>query len=139
MSCAISPRFALICCLTLLGLAGCAHQKPVLYSANGQHTAGDQAVDACIARARSAGLSYKRGSNVGRNAVENGAVGGAGGAVAGAIYGNAARGAAAGAAGGVAAGLVRGLFHHDGKPSPAYRNYVNRCLRDQGYDPVGWN
>lgn len=139
MSCAMSPRWALICCLLLLGLAGCAHQKPVLYSDGDPNTASDQAVDACIARAKSAGLSYKRGSNVGRNAVENGAVGGAGGAVAGAIYGSAARGAAAGAAGGVVTGLVRSLFHHDGNPSPVYRNYVNRCLRNQGYKPVGWN
>lgn len=139
MSFAFSSRWLLVCGLAVFGLMGCANQKPVLYSGNGQNPAGDQAVDACIAQAKSAGLSYKRGSNVGRNAVENGAVGGAGGAVAGAIYGNAARGAAAGAAGGVAAGLVRGLFNHDSNPSPVYRNYVNRCLRDRGYDPIGWN
>jgi hypothetical protein len=33
------------------------------------------------------------------------------------------------------------LFHafsskHD--PSPVYRNFVNRCMRDRGYDPIGW-
>lgn len=138
MSGAMSARCLLAGGLMLVGLVGCAHQKPVLYSDSGQEVAGDQAVDACIARAESAGLSYKRGSNVGRNAVENGAVGGAGGAVAGAIYGNAARGAAAGAAGGVVTGLVRALFDYDGRPSPVYRNYVNRCLRRQGYRPVGW-
>lgn len=123
----------------VLMIAGCAHQKPVLYSSSDQNTAGNQAIDACTARARSAGVGYARGSNVGRNAVENGAVGGAGGAVAGAIYGSAARGAAAGAAGGVAAGLVRSLFHHDSGPSPAYKAYVNRCLRDRGFDPIAWN
>lgn len=122
-----------------LVLAGCAHQKPVLYSANDQSPAGQQAIDTCSARAKAARVGYARGSNTGRNAVENGAVGGAGGAAAGAIYGNAARGAAAGAAGGVAAGLVRGLFHRDSRPSPVYKNYVNRCLREQGFKPVGWN
>ena len=47
---------------------------------------------------------------------------------------------AAGAAGGVAAGIVRSLFAgRDNSPTPVYRNYVNRCLADQGYQPVGWN
>ncbi|HET7313489.1 hypothetical protein [Salinisphaera sp.] len=122
-----------------LGLAGCASQKPVLYArGGGTPPGGEQAIATCTNLAQAAGLDYSKG-RIGRRAVENGAVGGAGGAVAGAIYGNAARGAAAGAAGGIAAGLVRGLFHHDSGPAPAYRAYVNRCLRDRGYSPVGWN
>lgn len=123
----------------VFGLVGCANQKPVLYArGGGMPSGGNQAVAACTDQARAAGLDYAKG-RIGRNAVENGAVGGAGGAVAGAIYGNAARGAAAGAAGGVAAGLVRDMFHHDSGPAPAYRAYVNRCLRDRGYQPIGWN
>ncbi|KEZ77794.1 membrane protein [Salinisphaera hydrothermalis] len=123
----------------VLGLAGCASQKPVLYSrGGGMPPGGHQAVSDCTQQAKAAGLDYSKG-RIGRNAVENGAVGGAGGAVAGAIYGNAATGAAAGAAGGVAAGLVRDMFHHDNGPAPAYRAYVNRCLRDRGYQPIGWN
>lgn len=125
--------------LAVLMLAGCASQKPVLYArGGGQPAGGAQAVSACTAQAKAAGVDYSKG-RIGRGAVENGAVGGAGGAVAGAIYGSAARGAAAGAAGGVAAGLVRDMFHHDSGPAPAYRAYVNRCLRDRGYQPVGWN
>lgn len=123
----------------VLGLAGCAHQKPVVYARGGGTPPGaDQAVSACTQQAKAVGLSYSKG-RIGRGAVEHGAVGGAGGAVAGAIYGNAARGAAAGAAGGVAAGLARDLFHQDRGPAPAYRAYVNRCLRDHGYSPIGWN
>ncbi|RJS93309.1 hypothetical protein D3260_08495 [Salinisphaera sp. Q1T1-3] len=128
---------------TLALLGGCAAQKPVLYAPNDAHPpGGEAAVEACQNQARAAGLDYSKGrvGATARGAVKDGAVGGAGGAVAGAIYGNAARGAAAGAAGGVAAGLVRGLFAgHDSGPAPAYKAYVNRCLRSRGYDPVGWN
>lgn len=124
----------------LLVLAGCANQRPVLYpnSTLQQHgeAAGDQAVEACMQRARASGLDYSDGRVVRRTA-ESGAVGGAGGAVGGAIYGNAGRGAVAGAAGGATAGLIRGLFDR-GDPAPVYRAFVNRCLAEQGYSPVGW-
>ncbi len=127
----------------LMLLAGCASQKPVLYSANDSGPAGGpQAIERCEQRAQAAGLDYDKGRVGGyaKGAVENGAVGGAAGAVGGAIYGSAARGAAAGAAGGVAAGIVRSLFSgRDNSPAPVYKNYVNRCLADQGYQPVGWN
>lgn len=134
---AYGPRLAAVL-IALVALAGCANQKPMLYSRSGDTPpGGDKAVSACMAQANSAGLDYSKG-RIGRRTVENGAVGAAGGAVAGAIYGNAGRGAAAGAAGGAAAGLVRDMFHHSSGPAPAYRAYVNRCLRDRGYDPVGW-
>jgi hypothetical protein len=32
---------------------------------------------------------------------------------------------------------MRGLFRSR-EPDATYRSYVNRCLRDLGYDPVGW-
>lgn len=123
----------------VLLLAGCANQKPVLYAQGGSPAGGDQAISACMDQARAAGLDYSKGhGQTARKTVERGAVGGAGGAVGGAIYGDAARGAAAGAAGSVAAGLVSDMFHRDSSPAPAYRSYVDRCLRDRGYRPVGW-
>lgn len=133
-------RVLIVVAAGVFGLTSCATEKPVLYAhGGGMPPGGQQAVAACQDQARAAGLDYSNG-HVGRNAVENGAVGGAGGAAAGAVHGNAARGAAAGAAGGVAAGLVRAVFHHDSsRPAPAYRAYVNRCLRNRGYRTVGWN
>lgn len=127
--------------LALGVLAGCAHQRPVLYpnstlSQRGEE-AGDAAIEACMHRAEASGLDYAKGGVVRRTA-ESGAVGGAGGAVAGAIYGSIGRGAAAGAAGGATAGLIRGLFDRN-DPAPVYRNFVNRCLAEQGYEPVGWD
>lgn len=124
-----------------VALAGCASQKPVLYpnAALNQRgeAAGDQAIGACMQRAEAAGLDYSKGGTVRRTA-ESGAVGGAGGAVAGAIYGSVGRGAAAGAAGGAAAGLIRSMFDRN-DPAPVYQSYVNRCLAEQGYEPIGWD
>lgn len=140
MALPISPRVS-AAGLCLLLLAGCASQRPVLYPNStlqqGGQAAGDQAIEACMQQAKASGLDYSKGNTVRRTA-ESGAVGGAGGAVAGAIYGNAGRGAAAGAAGGATAGLIRSMFARN-DPAPVYRSYVNRCLADKGYSPIGWD
>ena len=39
------------------------------------------------------------------------------------------------------AGVTRGLIHgltRKQSPSPVYKNFVDRCLRENGYDPIGW-
>jgi hypothetical protein len=25
-----------------------------------------------------------------------------------------------------------------GDPDPVFKNFVNRCLKEKGYDPIGW-
>jgi len=62
---------------------------------------------------------------------------GAIGAAGGAVRGSPGTGAAVGAATGTTAGFLRGLFKA-GEPSPVYKNFVNHCLRERGYEPVGW-
>jgi hypothetical protein len=42
-----------------------------------------------------------------------------------------------GAAAGATGGLLRGLFRRS-PPSNAYKQFVQRCLKERGYDPVGW-
>ncbi len=44
---------------------------------------------------------------------------------------------AAGAVVGGSVGAVTGAFHE--KPSSTFRHYVQRCLKDKGYDVIGWN
>ena len=34
--------------------------------------------------------------------------------------------------------MIRGLFDRN-DPAPVYRAYVNRCLGERGYEPVGWD
>lgn len=131
--------FAVGICLLLL--SGCAHERPRLYPDPVVQRRGpaqvDRDIQACEDFAKANGIGYSRGG-VGRRTVEGGVVGGAGGAAVGAIYGNAGRGAATGAAYGATTGFIRSLFTRD-RPHPTYVRFVNRCLRDKGYDPIGWN
>jgi len=125
----------------LLGLAGCAHQKPHFYpnATTSTRTPAQQQRDLqqCEALAESQGLDYDDGGDLAGRTVRGGVVGGASGAAVGAVLGNTGRGAAVGAAQGATYGFFSGLFQPD-RPHPVYRNFVDRCLRDKGYDTIGW-
>ena len=125
-----------------MALSGCTAQRPVVADDARVRHAGQETVqqdiDECIALAKR-GAPASGGAVAGETAtgVAVGAgTGGAGGAAAGAVYGNAGRGAATGAT----AGLIRGLFawSRTRDPQPAHANAVERCLRNRGYEPVGW-
>jgi hypothetical protein len=128
----------------VVGLGACAGPKPVLYPNSHYQAVGQAAAERDIADCRRVAdqAGARRGSGQGEaaagGAVAGGAIGGAAGAAGGAIAGAPGTGAAIGAASGAAAGLVRSLFRSDG-PSQAYRNVVDRCLRERGYEPVGWD
>jgi hypothetical protein len=133
-----------------LFLSACAPQRPLLYPNRHLERAGsdtaERAIDECMRRADAYMASGDRAAEVAGQAVaaagSSAAVGAAAGAAGGAVVGHAARGAAVGAAGAGAAGMTRGLlqglFRKRG-PDPAYKNFVNRCLREKGYDPIGWS
>ena len=59
------------------------------------------------------------------------------GTAIGAVTGNVGRGAAIGAAGGGASGITQGALSAR-EPDAVYRRYVETCLRERGYDPIGW-
>ncbi len=73
------------------------------------------------------------GKNVAVSTAKGAAVGGA----AGAVTGRPGRGFAAGAAGGGAGGLVRGAMK-SGDPDQIERRFVEQCMRDMGYQVIGW-
>jgi hypothetical protein len=140
------PRSALAACagaaLLLTPLAtGCAGKRPVLYPNRALVSAGpelaDDDVDRCIQSAQDYGLDTRRGERVAEHTAARGAVGGAAGAAGGAVLGDAGTGAATGAAAGAAAGFVRGLLRAR-DPDPLHRRYVEICLRNQGYQIIGW-
>ena len=86
--------------------------------------------------AENSGVS-KTNNQVARRGAEGAAVGGAAAGVATVIHGGSVGGnAAAGAAVGGVAGAVHGAFQND--TNPTYRNFVQRCLRERGYDVIGW-
>ncbi|MDQ3059241.1 MAG: glycine zipper family protein [Pseudomonadota bacterium] len=126
--------------------AGGASARPVLYpnaTLSRIGTAQGQAqVNACMARAQASGLAPTLATNeVGRRAGEGAAVAGVASAIGALITGRGSdvlRAGATGAAVGGSAGAVSGAFHN-GKPNAVYRNFVQRCLGEQGFDVIGWN
>lgn len=128
---------AFVCVLA----AGCGLKRPVLYP-NGHlgrvgHEQSQSDIDGCCEQAE-AYVKNNPAGGVARDTAVGGTVGAVTGAAAGAVWGHAGRGAAAGAAGGATAGLLRGLFRAK-DPDPVYKKFVERCLREKGYDPIGWD
>jgi outer membrane lipoprotein SlyB len=127
-----------------LAMAGCAPTRPILYPNAHFNAVGSAAADrdiaSCMELAASAGADAA-GSGAGQAAgrtAGGAAVGAAAGAVGGAVVGSAGSGSAIGAANGATAGLLHWLFSKPHR-SPAFENFVNRCLQERGYEPVGWN
>ena len=124
-------------------IAGCMAPKPILYpnahlQQVGEETA-DHDIDECSDLAKDAGATPSQGKagQVAGNTAGGGALGSAGGAVGGAIRGHPGQGAMIGAASGATIGFLRGLFRKS-PPSAAYKQFVQRCLKERGYDPLGW-
>ncbi len=129
-----SLTFSFLCVL-LLG--GCSTKRPMLYPNNHLKEVGTVQADRDIEECYSLAKRYLKSQSekeVVENTVKSGAVGAAAG---GAVYGHAGKGAAAGAATGAAAGATRSLLRVR-DPSPVFMNYVNHCLMDKGYQPIGW-
>ena len=130
--------------LTFALIVGCAGPQPVLYPNAHLQEVGKDFADQDVAACEELAEDYVSKSNVGEKVagrtVVGGAIGAAGGAVGGAIAGNVGIGAAIGAAVGATQGFLQGLFGASrSEPSPAYRNFVNRCLKERGYEPMGWD
>jgi hypothetical protein len=129
--------------VTFAAAVGCAStQRPVLYPNAALQRAGqaqaERDIDDCMRRAESHGLAPAGNTRVVRRGAEGAAVGAAAGAAGAAVYGgDVGRAAGTGAAAGAAAGTVRGGFEA-ADPNPTYRNFVQRCLRERGYDVIGW-
>ncbi len=130
--------------LITLMFFGCGStKKPVLYPNAHLNYVGQYQADAdinyCMQAAEASGANRGQGGEVVTNTAKAGAVGGATGAVVGAISSSSdiGRGAAIGGAGAATAALVGGTFKAS-EPTSIYIQYVERCLRDKGYDPIGW-
>jgi outer membrane lipoprotein SlyB len=136
-------KAAVVLTVVMLG-AACAHsQSPVLYPNAKLKEAGKAQADAEISACRSLADDYvssggATAKEIGKDTAAGGVGGAAVGAVAGAVSGGGAgRGAAIGAATGATAGAVHGTFKSSG-PSPVYKRFVDHCLRERGYEVIGW-
>jgi uncharacterized protein YcfJ len=127
--------------IVFLALTGCAgRQSPVLYPNDYMKIVGEPQAQSDIEECSQLADSYAK-ANPGAKVVGGAIVGGAGGALVGgavgAVTGSIGRGALVGGVAGATSGLVRGIYKAS-QPSPVYKAFVNRCLKDKGYDPIGW-
>jgi hypothetical protein len=134
-------RSGLVAAVVVLLVTGCATQRPVLYP-NAQYkqagaAAAQREIDECIRFAEESGVSHSAGEKVARRSAAGAVVGGAVGAGVGAVRGNIGERAAAGAAGGAAGGAAHGAIQ-SGEPGSVYKGFVQRCLRERGYEVIGW-
>lgn len=127
-----------------IALAGCSGmtKRPVLYPNDHLKRVGEAQAQADIAACQEAARQYASsnvaGKELAKDAAKGGVIGAAGGAVGGAIAGNPGEGAAIGAAAGATTSLLGSLFRGSVEPSGAYMGWVDQCLRDKGYQTVGW-
>ncbi len=127
---------------SLLMLSACSAKRPVFYPNDHLQTVGKTQAradaDQCMAAAKQYGVKNDPGNTIGGRAVAGATLGAAISAVVSAVLGgNVGRAAGAGAAGGATAGAVSGALDSD-EPATVYKNYVERCLREMGYDVIGW-
>ena len=137
-----SPKTSKLIVLGCMGLlVACSQKRPVLYPNYHLQEVGDETaqteIDECIRLAKEYGTSSDSSGKVAKSTAKGGAIGAAGGAASGAVLGSVGRGAAAGAAGGAAIGCLQGLFRSP-EPDPVFRQFVERCLIEKGYEPIGW-
>jgi len=131
---------ALAICTTVL-LSACATSQPILYPNEHAKEVGNEQVrkdiNECTKLAKYSGASSSGADEVAKETAGSASEGAATGAATGAVTGNAGTAAAVGA---ISRGMGRffsGMKRNKG-PSPAYKEIVERCLIDKGYEPVGW-
>ena len=133
-------RLAVFSWVIILFLAACSGPRPVLYPNEYLNQVGQDQAKEDIAQCRQLAeehTSSNTGKKIAANTAIGAGVGAASGAVIGAVSGSAGRGTAIGAVSGATWAFFQGLFSSP-KPSPAYRNFVDRCLGEKGYESMGW-
>jgi predicted small lipoprotein YifL len=127
--------------LLLGSSAACGSKQPVPYPNDHLTNVGQEVaqadIAACMQRAREYGVATDTARRTTTQTATGAAVGGATGSAVGAVTGHPGRGAAAGAAGGATAGFMRSLFGAR-DPDPLFRSFVETCLRERGYETIGW-
>lgn len=124
----------------VLSLAGCGYQRPVLYPNAHLKQVGEAQTQTDIAEGMKMAEAYIKShpeAKVAGSTAGGAAAGAAVGGAMGSVTGHLGMGAAIGAAGGPVAGAIRGVSGAS-SPSPTYKNFVDRCLRERGYEPIGW-
>lgn len=108
-------RYAALIGLSLIFLAACVNERPVLYPNDLVRRLGGAAterdIDDCMLRAQDYVNRARRGEAIFEETITG----------------------SSGLSGGV---VLDSTFKQD--PTPVYRSLVNRCLRQKGYEPLDW-
>lgn len=122
-------------------LCACASTRPILYPNEHTKKVGDDQVrsdiNECTKLAKDSGATSNGTGEVAKETAGSASEGAATGAATGAVTGNAGTAAAVGA---ISRGMGRffSSMRRNNEPSATYREIVERCLIDKGYEPVGW-
>ncbi|MCP5406319.1 MAG: cell envelope biogenesis protein OmpA [Chromatiaceae bacterium] len=133
----------LLLLLLPLSLAGCASgpKRPLFYFSSHEQPVSkvqsDWDTDQCMALARQAGVAENRDGEVGRKAASGALLGGIAAGAWSLVRGGGGENLLAGAVAGGATGAAKGAIDST-EQSPIFRRYVERCLRERGYDVIGW-
>lgn len=122
-------------------VSACASSRPVIYPNEHTKQVGDEQarkdINECVQLAKRSGAKSNAAGEVAKGTAGSATEGAATGAATGAVTGNAGTSAAVGAISRGMSRLFSGL-RGSKQPSPAYRQIVERCLIDKGYEPIGW-
>ena len=132
----------IITAMLAAGISSCASTpEPKLYPNHHLQQVGNQAavrdIAECKQLARTSGVNELKDGEAGRKAAGGAAMGGAAGGAYGVFRGDAVERGLGGAAAGAAVGTVRGTMQSS-ETSSVFKNFVNRCMRERGYEVIGW-
>ncbi len=130
------------CLLVCIAVAACASsKKPQLYPNSHYREVGVEVAEmdiaGCMHRADISVQEDSAAKTAATHTVVGAAGGAAVGAIAGAIAGSAGTGAAIGAATGGTLGAASGVYKGS-QHSDTFEGYVEACLREKGYETIGW-
>ena len=134
---------AVVALLFTVLLAGCASgpERPIFYQSSYEapvdQARADRDIDDCMAAARRAGVSEQRDGEIGKKSASGALIGGVAAGAWGLVRGDAGERLLAGAVAGGATGATKGAIDST-KMNPTFKRYVERCLRDLGYEVIGW-
>lgn len=125
----------------MLGACSSGPKRPVFYPNSymqqvGQYQA-QRDTDDCFALADSYSVNRTRDGEVVSKATSGALIGGASAGAWGIVRGDAGERALAGALAGGTAGAVKGGVDSQ-RTSPIFQRFVEQCLRDRGYQVIGW-
>lgn len=132
--------FTLFLTMTMV-LAACGAKRPLLYPNDRLKETGQarakQEIDDCMRLATEYQAGGDKGGEIARDAGKAGVIGAATGAVIGIITGDIGRSTAIGGAGAATATMGSGIMRSD-EPDPIFKQFVDQCLREKGFQPIGW-